>query len=168
MSHWPYVGKWDGVLASPVRMRLPYLIVSGCLLFALASSIAEASEIQAKRSTTRKSVKKAKKKPVSKKPAPKVIDKLNAPVVGVWYLLDSDGVFVKSTKMTLSKYGEFDFVGSAWRSKGTFRFRDGIITLSWTSVDNRTIPPGSMKKALPVTENCKQFQIDRFRYGKFS
>ena len=139
----------------------------------LIASDVSAAPIQTKaKSTKKKPAKKkkppVKKKPVVKKPAPKPIDPLNAPVVGTWFLVDSEDKFVKTTKITFSKFGEFDFVGSAWRSKGNFRFRDGNITLSWTSIDNKPVAPGTMKKVLPVSEQNRRLQLDRFRYGKFS
>jgi hypothetical protein len=38
--------------------------------------------------------------------------------------------------------------------------------LNWTSVDGQAVKPGSMKKVLPVFENAKLIQLDRFQYGK--
>ncbi len=117
-----------------------------------------------------KKVSAKKKKVVKKKPVVKVvsktIDPLNQPVVGTWYLLDSERKYVKMTKIIFSKYGEFTFMGSAWKSAGTFRFRDSAITLNWKSVDGQAVKYGSMKKVLPVFEGAKLIQLDRFQYGK--
>lgn len=96
---------------------------------------------------------------------PRAIDVLNQPVVGKWFLLDSNQNPVKTTKIEFSKYGEFKFTGSAWKSAGTYRFRDGAITLHWTSVDGQAVKPGTMKKVLPV-QDARFMQLDKFRYGK--
>lgn len=114
------------------------------------------------------------KKPAVKKKAPakkpvivkKKVDPLNAQMVGTWWLLDSEGKPVKSTKIVFSPYSEFTFVGSAWKSAGTFTLRDGWINLAWTSVDGAAVKPGTMKKKLPLEADGTRFQIDRFRYGK--
>lgn len=138
------------------------------LAVVLALSMGAGLSVDASAQKRKAPVKRSKKtkKPVVKKLPPKVIDPLNAPLVGTWFLLDSEDKFVKSTKIVLSKYGEFDFIGSAWRSAGTFKFRDGSLTLTWTTVDKKPVAPGTMRKVLPVTDLNKRFQIDRFRYGK--
>lgn len=87
-------------------------------------------------------------------------------MAGVWYLLDSEDKFVKTTKITFTKAGRFTFVGSAWKSEGTFTFADGTVYLVWVSVDGQAVKPGTMKKSLPVTDNATRMQLDRFRYGK--
>lgn len=91
----------------------------------------------------------------------------SAALVGVWYLLDSDDKFVKTTKITFTSKGEFFFVGSAWKSQGKFTLTTEGINLVWVSVDGKPVTPGSMKKTLPL-ESSTRMQLDRFRYGKFS
>lgn len=120
---------------------------------------------QKRTASKKKSVKKPAKKAPAKAP-PKAVDPLNRPVVGTWYLLDSEGKFVKMTKIAFTKYGEFTFTGSAWKSAGTYRFRDMAIQLSWTSIDGQPVKPGTMKKSVPVFEGGKLLQLDRFQYGK--
>lgn len=114
------------------------------------------------------------KKPVVKKKVPakkapvvkKKVDPLNAQMVGTWFLLDSEGKPVKSTKITFTPYSEFTFTGAAWKSSGTFTLRDGWMNLTWTSVDGAAVKPGTMKKKVPLEADGTRFQIDRFRYGK--
>ncbi len=139
------------------------------LIFSLCGGDLVASPLQppAQKKKTRKYVPKKKRKTVVKVVA-KPIDPLNQPVVGTWYLLDSERKFVKMTKIVLSKYGEFVFSGSAWKSTGTFRFRDSAVTLNWQSVDGQPVKYGTMKKVLPVFESAKLIQLDRFQYGKFN
>lgn len=90
----------------------------------------------------------------------------NARLVGVWYLLDSNEAFVKSTKITFNSNGTFLFQGSTWKSTGTFYYLADHVTLIWSSVDGQPVKPGSMTKALPVTPDAKRLQLDRFLYGK--
>lgn len=140
------------------------------LILALALPEVNAAPLMAASQKRHKKVTSKKRKVVKKKPTVKVVNKsidpLNQPVVGTWYLLDSERKFVKMTKIIFSKYGEFTFIGSAWKSAGTFRFRDSAITLNWTSVDGQAVKYGTMKKVLPVFEGAKLIQLDRFQYGK--
>lgn len=109
------------------------------------------------------------KKPVVKKKAPvvvKKVDPLNAQMVGTWWLLDSEGKPVKTTKITFTAYSEFTFIGSAYKSSGTFTLRDGWVNLAWTSVDGVAVKAGTMKKKLPLEADGTRLQLDRFRYGK--
>lgn len=124
---------------------------------------------QTKKSTVKKKPVAKKKAPVKKKPVvvvKKKIDPLNKPMVGTWFLLDSAGKPVKTTKISFTQYGEFTFTGSAWKSAGTFSLREGFVNLAWTSVDGTAVKPGTMKKSLPLEADGTRMQLDRFRYGK--
>lgn len=124
---------------------------------------------QTKKSTVKKKPIVKKKAPVKKKPVvvvKKKIDPLNKPMVGTWFLLDSAGKPVKTTKISFTQYGEFTFTGSAWKSAGTFSLREGFVNLAWTSVDGTAVKPGTMKKSLPLEADGTRMQLDRFRYGK--
>jgi len=120
-----------------------------------------------KKTSVKKPVIKKKKAP-AKKPVvvKKKVDPLNAQMVGTWWLLDSEGKPVKSTKITFTAYSEFTFIGSAYKSAGTFTLRDGWVNLAWTSVDGAAVKPGTMKKKLPLEADGTRLQLDRFRYGK--
>jgi len=124
---------------------------------------------QTKKATVKKKPAVKKKAPAKKKPVvfvKKQIDPLNKPMVGTWFLLDSAGKPVKTTKIAFTQYGEFTFTGSAWKSAGTFSLREGFVNLVWTSVDGAAVKPGTMKKSLPLEADGTRMQLDRFRYGK--
>lgn len=119
-----------------------------------------------KKSTKKKTTKKSTKKKapvVVKKPVTKP-NPLNAPMVGTWYTMDSEGKFAKANKFVFTAAGEFNYIGPGWKSGGTFNLKDGVVTLSWLQIDGQPVKPGTIKKQIPMAE--KKFQIERFVYGK--
>ncbi len=150
-----------------LAMRVVNLILSASLFAGVvAQTPAQPPQTRTKSRVTKR---KPTPKKVVKKPAKVVttkhIDPLNVPMAGTWFLLDSNEKYVKSTKMVFTKFGEFDFMGSAWRSKGKFTLRNNTLNLIWTQVDGKTVAANTMKKSIPVEEGVTRFQIDRFRYG---
>lgn len=118
---------------------------------------------KAPKKTVKKKAPVKKKVTVAKKPIPKP-DPLNAPMVGTWFTMDSEGKFAKANKFVFSPAGEFNYIGPGWKSGGTFTLRDGIVTLSWLQIDGQPVKPGTIKKQIPMADHA--FQIERFTYGK--
>ncbi len=118
------------------------------------------------RSVVKKSIRKKKKrKPVLKKvivPVKKVVASV-APVVGTWFTIDTEGKFARANKFLFTKFGEFTYIGPGFKSSGSMSFKEGVMNLTWLSIDGQPVKPGTIKRAISVTSQ-KIFKIDRFTY----
>lgn len=151
------------------------VLLAICLAWATAPEAAASPQVKkpvvkqstpVKKKTISKKKKPVKKKTTKKTPVKKVtakVDPLNAPMVGTWFTLDSEGKFAKANKFVFTKTGEFNYFGPGWKSGGTFNLRQGIVTLSWLQIDGQPVKPGTIKKQIPMAD--KKFQIERFTYG---
>lgn len=149
----------------PTMMRIALALAILALL--PSPAISQTKKPPVKKPVIKKKAPVKKKAPSKKAPVvKKKVDPLNAQMVGTWFLLDSEGKPVTSTKITFTAYSEFTFIGSAWKSGGTFTLRDGWVNLAWTSVDGAAVKAGTMKKKLPLEADGTRLQLDRFRYGK--
>lgn len=150
---------------SSLKPRMARQLGACALALALCVSAFAAQSNKTKHTTAPKKV------TVQRKPAPVAKPKVVAPpvavgpMVGTWTVREGEKER-GDIRVTFKPNGRFAFVGSNFKSEGTYECVDHVLKLLWTSVDGEPVTPGAMHREITLNEGDESFKIDRFLYAK--
>lgn len=87
--------------------------------------------------------------------------------VGSWSVRNH-GVEDASSTMKFDRNGCFHFSGHGAKSEGRYCVHDGVITLTWTKIDDDPVEEGAVKKDVPICPDGCGFDIDTYHYERCS
>ncbi len=87
--------------------------------------------------------------------------------IGSWSVRNH-GVEDATSTMTFDRDGNFSFSGHGAKSRGHYKVHDGVITLTWTQIDDDAVEEGTVKKDVPICADGCGFNIDTYHYERCS